>query len=266
MTSQLHPLEINPQTGEPFLRLAAPHQNIIITPPRQGDQFVTIQHINDPAIYRWIENPPIPYLPEHADSWIQSVKEESDVTLEYLRKSAEEFPDGPLQFVDTCPVRHIREVKEDGTDVLLGDVNFRRSPFEEVLDEVERKQMQEDNAKKQAGDPTIVYAIGGTLVLWTYDGCLSADEFIMFSFEIDWLAASHHGRGIMTAAIGLLMTAWGIPRMGVRHVVAHTFAGNIGSNRVFEKNGFVNRGLFDNGKIARGEKKIMTLLEWKHEQ
>lgn len=242
MTSQLHPLEINPQTGEPFLRLAAPHQNIIITPPRQGDQLVNIQHINDPAIYRWIENPPIPYLPEHADSWIQSVKKESDVTLEYLRKSAEEFPDGPLQFVDECPVRHIREVKDDGTDVLLGDVSFRRSPFEEVIDEVERKQTREDNAKKQAGDPTIVYAIG------------------------DWLAASHHGRGIMTAAIGLLMTAWGIPRMGIRHVVAHTFAGNIGSNRVFEKNGFVNRGPFDNGKIARGEKKIMTLLEWKHEE
>jgi RimJ/RimL family protein N-acetyltransferase len=87
------------------------------------------------------------------------------------------------------------------------------------------------------------------------------DEF-MFSFAIDWLAVSHHGRGIMTAAIGLLMTAWGIPRMGVHHVVAHTFVGNIGSNRVFEKNGFVNRGLFDNGKTVRGEKKVMTLLEW----
>ncbi|KAG2042697.1 acyl-CoA N-acyltransferase [Suillus americanus] len=239
MTYQLHPLEINPKTGEPFLRLAAPYQNIIITPPRQGDQSVLIQHLNDPAIYGWIERPPIPYLPEHADFWIQLVKGESDDTLEYLRKGAEDFPNGPLQFVGASPVRYLREVKEDGTDVLIGDVNFKRSPFEEVLDEVERKRLQEDNAKKQAGDPTIQYAIG------------------------DWLAASHHGRGIMTAAIGLLMTAWGIPRMGVRHVVAHTFAGNIGSNRVFEKNGFVNRGLFDNGKIVRGEKKVMTLLEWK---
>ncbi|KAG1812944.1 uncharacterized protein BJ212DRAFT_1518232 [Suillus subaureus] len=214
MTCQLHPLEINPKTGEPFLRLPAPHQSIILTPPRQGRS-------------------------EHADFWIQFVKEESDATLEYLRKSAGDFPNGPLQFVGASPVRHIREVKEDGTDVLIGDVNFRRSPFEEVLDEVERKRLQEDNAKKQAGDPTIQYAIG------------------------DWLAASHHGRGIMTAAIGLLMTAWGIPRMGVRHVVAYTFAGNIGSNRVFEKNGFANRGLFDNGKTVRGEKKVMTLLEWK---
>lgn len=198
--------------------------------------------MNDPAIYGWIEGPPIPYLPEHADFWIQLVKRESDATLEYLRKSAEDFPDGPLQFVDANPVRYLREVKENGMDVLIGDVNFRRSPFEEVLNEEERKRLQGDNANKQAGDPTIQYAVG------------------------DWLAASHHGRGIMTAAIGLLMTAWGIPRMGVRHVVAHTFAGNIGSNRVFEKNGFVNRGLFDNGKMVRGEKKVMTLLEWKHDQ
>ncbi|KIK38435.1 hypothetical protein CY34DRAFT_809325 [Suillus luteus UH-Slu-Lm8-n1] len=238
MKHQLHPLEINPKTGEPFLRLAAPHQNIILTPPRQGDQSVLIQHMNDPAIYEWIEGPPTPYLPEHADFWIQFVKGESDATLEYLRKSAKDFPNGPLQFVDANPVRYLREVKENGADVLIGDVNFRRSPFEEVLDEGERKRLQEDNARKQAGDPTIQYAVG------------------------DWLAASHHGRGIMTAAIGLLMTAWGIPRMGVHHVVAHTFAGNIGSNRVFEKNGFVNRGLFDNGKTVRGEKKVMTLLEW----
>lgn len=60
--------------------------------------------MNDPAIYEWIEGPPTPYLPEHADFWIRFVKGESDATLEYLRKSAEDFPDGPLQFVDANPV------------------------------------------------------------------------------------------------------------------------------------------------------------------
>ncbi|KAG2128609.1 hypothetical protein DEU56DRAFT_915479 [Suillus clintonianus] len=242
MTRQLHPLEVNPKTGEPFLRLPAPHQNIIITPPRQGDQSVLTQHMNDPAIYGWKVSPPVPYLPEHADDRIQLIKEECDATLEYLRKSQEDFPNGPLQFVDVSPVRYLREVKENGEDVLLGEVSFKRSPFEEVLDEVERKRLREENAKKQAGDPTIQYAFG------------------------DWLATSHHGKGIMTAAVGLLLSAWAIPRMSARHVVAHTFAGNIGSNRVFEKNGFVNRGLFDNGKTVRGERKKMTLLEWKHDQ
>jgi len=237
--SQVHPLEVNPQTGEPFLRLPAPHENIIITPPREGDQSTLMQHMNDPAIVGWIEGPPVPYLPEHADFWVQLVREQSDAILEYLRRSEEEFPNGPLQFVDACPVRYLREVKENGTDVLIGDIVFRRGPFEEVLDGVERKQMQEENACKQAGDPTIQFAVG------------------------DWLAVSHHGRGIMTAALGLLMSAWAIPRMGARHVVAHTVAGNIASHRVFEKNGFVNRGSFDNGKILRGEKKILCFLEWK---
>jgi len=237
--SQLHPLEVNPKTGEPFLRLPAPHHNIIITPPREEDQPVLMQHMNDPAIYEWIEGPPVPYLPEHADSWIQLVMQHSDAILEYLRKSEGEFPNGPLQYVDASPVRHLREVKEDGTDIFIGDIQFRRGPFEEVLDEAERSRMQKENARKPAGDPTIQYAVG------------------------DWLSASHHGRGIMTSAIGLLISAWAIPRMGARHVVAHTFAGNIGSNRVFEKNGFVNRGSFDNGKMVRGEKKILTLLEWK---
>jgi hypothetical protein len=258
--SQLHPLEVNPQTGEPFLRLPAPHQNIIITPAREGDQSALIQHLNDPAIYKWLEGPPVPYLPEDANSWVPLIKEQSDAILESLRKSEEDFPDGPLQFVNDCPVRHLREVKEDGTDVLIGDIGFRRGPFEEVLDKAERKRMQEENACKQAGDPTIQFVVGGTLVLWSYDSELI---FITVSYGLDWLAASHHGRGIMTAAMGLLIGAWAIPRMGACHVVAHPFAGNIGSVRVFEKNGFANKGLFDNGKMVRGERKILTLLEWK---
>ncbi|KAG0709435.1 GNAT domain-containing protein [Suillus ampliporus] len=241
MSRQLHPLEFNPKTGEPFLRLPAPHQNIILTPPREGDQAVLMHNMNDPAIHKWLERSPVPYLPEHADSWIQLVKGQSDATLEYLRKSEEDFPNGPLQFVDASPVRYLREVEENGTDVFIGDLVLKKSEFEDVIDEVERKRLQEENANKQADDPTIKYAVG------------------------DWLAASHHGRGIMTAAVGLFMSAWAIPRMGARHVVAYTFAGNIGSNRVFEKNGFVNKGLFDNGKIVRGEKKMMTHLEWKQD-
>jgi len=239
MTPQLHSLEVNSQTGEPFLRLPAPHQNIIITPAREGDQSVLLQHLNDPDIHKWLEGPPVPYLSEDANSWIPLIKEQSDAILEYLRKCEEDFPNGPLQFVNDCPVRHLREVKEDGTDILIGDIGFRRGPFEEVLDKVERKRMQEENACKQVGDPTIQFAVG------------------------DWLAASHHGRGIMTATMGLLISAWAIPRMGARHVVAHPFAGNIGSVRVFEKNGFTNKGLFDNGKMVRGERKLLTLLEWK---
>ncbi|KAG1819466.1 hypothetical protein DFJ58DRAFT_832861, partial [Suillus subalutaceus] len=160
---------INPKTGEPFLRLAAPHQKHHYHPTSTGRSVYAHADMNDPAIYGWIgRTPQTPYLPEDAD---------------------------------------LLEVKEDGTDVLIGDVNFRR---------IERKRLREDNAKaSQAGDPTIQYAIG------------------------DWIAVSHHGRGIMTAAI---------------------------ASEFLRRTGFVNRGLFDNGKIVRGEKQVLTLLEWKHDQ
>lgn len=46
----------------------------------------------------------------------------------------------------------------------------------------------------------------------------------------------------------------------------YTLGGNVASVRVFEKNGFVLRGVLDNGKIVRGEHKLVNFLEWQAEQ
>ena len=54
----------------------------------------------------------------------------------------------------------------------------------------------------------------------------------------DYLAKSHHGRGIMTAVIGAFVNGWIIPMMGGRIIRAGSYVGNTGSIRVFEKNGF----------------------------
>jgi RimJ/RimL family protein N-acetyltransferase len=43
----------------------------------------------------------------------------------------------------------------------------------------------------------------------------------------------------MTAVVGTLLNAWGIPRMNIRRVRASVLEGNAGSVRVFEKNEFV---------------------------
>ncbi|KAF7347350.1 N-acetyltransferase domain-containing protein [Mycena venus] len=59
---QLHPLEVNPKTGEPFLRLLA-HKNIILTPPRLSDAPFIISILNDERVYPWLSSPPYPYLP-----------------------------------------------------------------------------------------------------------------------------------------------------------------------------------------------------------
>jgi len=57
---QLHPLEVNPKTGEPFLRLRH-HKNIILTPPREVDAEAFIPLLNDPRVSDWLAGPPYPY-------------------------------------------------------------------------------------------------------------------------------------------------------------------------------------------------------------
>lgn len=58
---QLHPLQLNPQTGEPFLRLRK-HENVILTPKRrEADKAAIIRNMNDWAIAQWLSGPPWPY-------------------------------------------------------------------------------------------------------------------------------------------------------------------------------------------------------------
>jgi hypothetical protein len=66
---RLRPLELNDRTGEPFLRLPAPFQNIIITPPRSEDVPSIVRALNDPRVYKTLSGPPFPYLEEHATAW-----------------------------------------------------------------------------------------------------------------------------------------------------------------------------------------------------
>jgi hypothetical protein len=57
---QLHPLQVDPKTGEPFLHLKK-HHNIILTPLRHEDKPPMAKYLNDPAIAMWLSGPPFPY-------------------------------------------------------------------------------------------------------------------------------------------------------------------------------------------------------------
>lgn len=159
--SQLYPLEINPQTGEPFLRLPAPNDNIILTAPRMSDARSLAPIINDPRVSIWLEGPPIPYRDEYAEEWLAHIVKQSEDILAELREEEGLNPDGPLKLVGGCPVRHIREVLPDGTDIYLGDIGINRAQMEEVLDPDERKKAVEANNEKAVGDPSIVWTFGG---------------------------------------------------------------------------------------------------------
>ena len=160
--TQYHPLEFNPKTGEPLLRLPAPHENIIITPPRMSDAPTVVANMNDPAVYTSLEGPPFPYLPEHADQWLTKIKPGTDAALAILRRADEEQPDGPPILLEEPPVRAIREICEDGSELFLGDITFVRERYPDIDDKEVKKALTQPNADKTLGDPEIVWCIGGT--------------------------------------------------------------------------------------------------------
>ena len=83
-----------------------------------------------------------------------------------------------------------------------------------------------------------------SLVMTIFFGVLEVSDYYTRTFsdndssELDCLTSSRHGKGIMSAALATLMQDWIIPHMGARAMRVETFEGNIGSVRVFEKNGF----------------------------
>jgi len=149
----MNTLQVDPTTGEVFLRLPAPHENVIITPPRDSDAVDIALILNDPRVYKNLIGPPLPYRPHHAEEWLRTTKDKSDKILEDLREGK--------MVVDGCPVQHIREVRSDGTDLFLGDLSVSRNGWPEVTDEELRENMTKENLEKPVGDPSIVWTLGG---------------------------------------------------------------------------------------------------------
>ncbi|KAF8628250.1 hypothetical protein AX15_004025 [Amanita polypyramis BW_CC] len=237
---QLHPLEVNPATGEPFLRLKR-HRNIIITPPRMEDAQFMLEPMNDDRVHIWLASPPYPYSIEHAEKWVASVKSKADLILGALGSALD---DSQLILADGCPVRFLREIKDDGAELFIGDVGMFRCTYGELmgphgLDWDTKTEYEEKNNGLPAGDPGIVWSIG------------------------DFLVGSHHGRGIMTDAVKTIIEEWAVRRMNCRRIAVSVFTENGASMRVFTKNGFRETRRIEPYMVAKGVQRGVALLEWR---
>lgn len=173
MDNRFRPLEVNPRTQEPFLRLRK-HPNVIITPPRESDAPHLLPPLNDERVHVWLNSPPFPYTYgmscivaiieswlaecaslEHAQTWINKIKLDCDQGLKELVDALENEKSPTLTH---SPVRFLREVQEDGSDVFLGDVGFSRCS--DILLE-DAKYDNDANLELPAGDGDIVWTIGG---------------------------------------------------------------------------------------------------------
>ncbi|KAF7302920.1 N-acetyltransferase domain-containing protein [Mycena kentingensis (nom. inval.)] len=234
---QFHPIQRNATTGELFLPLLD-HPSIILTPPRRTDRFAMVPIMNDERVYPWLISPPFPYTLENADWWLDRAIPATEALIAELSSVDTSTT---LKTVNGCPVTQIRELLPDGSDVFIGAIDFTlaRHPFE--LEGTGRTPAQIDAGPQRDPANPDVWTVG------------------------DYLAPSHHGRGIMSDAFRTLLTLWGIPRMGIRKMAVNALKGNGGSVRVFEKYGFRLRE-YKAGEEpvvnARGFMKPVDVLDW----
>lgn len=234
------PILINPLTNEPYIPLPAPHSSIILTPARPPnnthDSAALLALLNTPQIYTNLESTPVPYLPEHASAWMQSSHEQDTALLLDAQTH---------RFVDGMPFTCIREVtsgngSDSTSDVYIGNVSLRRYAFYEFKKgSPEREEAEQRNAALGVGDPGIVWGFGGgSSFLWLNTYRMFLGMMMLMLLMIDYLAPTHHGKGIMTAVIKAVIDEWAVPRMNARVIKASAYADNRASVRVFEKNGF----------------------------
>ena len=148
-----HPLKFDPTTREYYLPIPSPHSNLRLTPYRpDSDPDFQVLYLNDPRVYQSLCGPPFPYLREHAHAWNAHAGARSQDLFEAMRRGD--------KYIDGCPLRAIREVQEDGSQVFIGDLNVDRRADDVPWGAEDEK----DNGTKPTGDPTIVWLIGCKLV------------------------------------------------------------------------------------------------------
>ncbi|RJE27605.1 acetyltransferase [Aspergillus sclerotialis] len=249
------PVYFNSRSKEPYLRLPAPHSNIILTShnlEHSEETYATlIETLNDPRVYPWLEGPPYPYSREDAERWVNSVYNENKGVLESLRA---EFSEGSMEarkFYDVSPFSCIREVVEEDPvngdpirDVFIGTIGLTRYSFYEYpCGSEERAEAQRNNNALPAGDEKIVWGIGYSL------------------------APSHHGRGIMTSVVKTLLRDWAVPCMNVQNLKSSAYVENRSSLRILEKTNFeIECVLKDFAPVSEsrgGGKRSIVVLKWR---
>lgn len=123
------------------------------------DADAAVAIMNDEHVAMKLASPPYPYLHEHAVLWLEKETERNRRVMEEIdratRSSAEEG------FFSGCPVQSIREEKENGEEVYIGEVRLARTTYFNILDGEEAKRLEKVNSEKPVGDPEIEWAFGG---------------------------------------------------------------------------------------------------------
>ncbi|GEM07340.1 GNAT family acetyltransferase [Rhodotorula toruloides] len=212
---------------EPYFPLPT-HTNsppLMVTPYRPTDIPSVMRTLNDPQVAYQLVGPPYPYSETDAHGWSEMRRIEAEkVFNEVLGPKAEQALKG--EKVDNWVVG----------DWPLG--NVRRADTGEWVDE--RKKLIDENAAKEAGDPTLAWSYG---------------------FFLD---PTYHGKGLMAHLLRSLVEGYYVPYLRAKRIYGAAFATNPASLKTQERCGFVRKSSFTEDVIASrgGGKKEVITLEW----
>lgn len=291
------PLKWNSKTREPYLDVYCASSkgvetHIRITPPRiiSDDISINVDILTSPLVYPNV-TAPHPYVAQDAVDFFTMTKKVTDEVIEkemLPKLSISLFSGSEVVGVDqdqedeaanvvltdadrfilsSTPIKVIRHVKEDGTDAFIGDVSIFRNLYRDIPDEKEKERVKTENDEKKPGDPSILWCIGCKSTSPRASvSIISVPLCIDFGF-LDLLHPDYHGRSIMTTAVQTMLREVWVPYLKVRHIVGDAFIDNLGSQKVFLKNGFRFIGhknaLTDMSHKGRADCRLAE-FEWKY--
>ena len=102
-------------------------------------------------------------LSDHGYEFIDLKRKLADEIMKELEDARD---DQTLKIVRECPVRYLREVKEDGSDIFIGSLDITTCLYGEVMgpdgvDWENKKKREDENNSLKTGDSRIVWCFGG---------------------------------------------------------------------------------------------------------
>ncbi|KAJ7619473.1 hypothetical protein FB45DRAFT_799924, partial [Roridomyces roridus] len=187
-------------SGEPYIPLPAPHSQFYLGCERQSDLPDDAKLMNDLRLMRQMIGPPFPMPLINVQRYF--VKQRAAVQALFAG-----YASGRWKPAASAPFDVIREIKEDGSEVYVGQATFgvdehtkRTTPVPEGLEE------------------------------WRIEAVCDIGAA---------LNVEYHNRGIASAAVRTILNEWAVPQMGATEIHAGCFQSNTASAKLWEKHGFV---------------------------
>ncbi len=137
--------------NEPFIPIAHPSLNLILTSYRTSDVDAQVKALNDPAVASWLSGPPYPNRPEDSLGWQAIVNGRFEGQM--AKWAAGDW---------TAPNESVfSAIRDVDTAEMVGDIGYIRWAWEDLAKDQEAKAAAVAREREiVAGDPEAMWSVG----------------------------------------------------------------------------------------------------------